>query len=459
MTIQSFVDPRRIRRYNGNTQQSGPVLYWMHREFRVRDNWGLSHAREEALRLRVPLAVVVCLAPSFLGATLRQFDFLLRGLEASAPLLAQAGIPLILRCGNPATEMARLCHELQPSLVVSDFDPLRIKRQWLQALLHQQPAPVHEVDSRNIVPAWLASPHREFMARTIRPKIHRLLPEMLTPFPALPPHPHSWLTPPASLRFTDLHAALRVDTSVTPVDWLPPGEASAHQVLNNFLQQRLAGYGRRNDPNQEVCSDLSPYLHFGMISAQAVVLEIKQRGLQGEQVDSFVEELVVRRELSDNFCLYTADYDQLSGFPQWAQQTLDKHRNDPRASCYRLEQFERAATHEPLWNAAQRQLVSSGAMHGYMRMYWAKKILEWSPDAAEALRIAIFLNDRYALDGRESNGYTGIAWSIGGVHDRGWSERPIFGTIRYMNEAGARRKFDVPRYIRTWSGNQPSLFA
>ncbi len=459
MMMQPLVDPRRIRRYNGTTHQPGPVLYWMHREFRAQGNWGLLHACDEARRMQVPLAVIFCLAPSFLGATLRQFDFLLRGLTATAPLLEQAGIPLILRSGDPAREMVRLCQELQPALVVTDFDPLRIKRQWLQSLLQQQPASVHEVDSRNIIPAWVASPRREFMARTIRPKIHRLLPEMLTPFPELPPHPHPWSTRPPSLHFTDLHAGLRVDGSVGPVDWLQPGEAAAHDMLATFLDHRLDSYDKRNDPNQEVCSDLSPYLHFGMISAQAVVLEIKRRGLYGEQIDSFVEELVVRRELSDNFCLYTADYDQVSGFPQWAQQTLDKHRNDPRTYLYSLEQFAGAATHEPLWNAAQQQLVSSGAMHGYMRMYWAKKILEWTPDAAEALRIAIYLNDRYALDGRESNGYTGIAWSLGGVHDRGWGERPIFGTIRYMNEAGARRKFDVPRYIRTCLGTQPSLFA
>lgn len=449
--MPTLVDPRRIRRYNGNTNQPGPVLYWMHREFRAHDNWGLLHAREEALQRQVPLAVVFCLAPAFLGATLRQFDFLLRGLEGSAPLLELAGLHVIVRSGEPAQEMVRLCQELHPSLVVSDFDPLRIKRQWLQALLHHQPAPVHEVDSRNIVPAWLASPRREYMARTIRPKIHRLLPELLTPFPELDPHPYPWRRPPSSLELGELHAASRVDTSAGPVTWLQPGEAAARQVLDIFLEQRLVDYDRRNDPNQVVCSDLSPYLHFGMISSQTVMLELKRRALAGKAVDSFVEELVVRRELADNFCLYTAGYDQLSGFPPWAQQTLEKHRGDPRAYSYSLEQFERAATHEPLWNAAQQQLVSCGAMHGYMRMYWAKKILEWTPDATEALRIAIDLNDRYALDGRESNGYTGIAWSIGGVHDRGWSERPIFGTIRYMNEAGARRKFDVARYIRTWS--------
>lgn len=456
--MEPFVDPRRIRRYNGSTAHQGPVLYWMHREFRTQDNWALLHAREEALRFQVPLAVVFCMAPDFLGATLRQFDFLLKGLERSAPSLTQSGIPLILRSGEPGKEILRLCTELQPSLVVTDFDPLRIKRQWLQELLRHQAAPVHEVDSRNIVPAWIASPRREFMARTIRPKIHRLLPEFLTPFPLLPPHPHCWSVQPPSLGFGELHHGLRVDTTVAPVDWLQPGESSAHQVLATFISHRLAAYHQRNDPNKEACSDLSPYLHFGMISAQAVVLELMSRSLQGDNLDSFVEELVVRRELSDNFCLYTTDYDQVSGFPDWAQRTLEDHRTDPRAYLYSQEQFDRAETHDPLWNAAQRQLVRIGTMHGYMRMYWAKKILEWTPDAAEALHIAISLNDRYALDGRETNGYTGIAWSIGGVHDRGWTRRPIFGTIRYMNESGAKRKFDVQRYIRTWSGQQPTLF-
>ncbi|MGD9946925.1 MAG: deoxyribodipyrimidine photo-lyase [Desulfobulbus sp.] len=457
--MEKQTDPRRVRQYNGSASRKGPVLYWMHREFRAQDNWALLHAREEALLRQVPLAVVYCMAPDFLGATLRQFDFLLKGLEGTTPTLSQAGVPLILRSGEPGEEIVRLCAELIPSLVVTDFDSLRIKRQWLQALLKHQNAPVHEVDSRNIVPAWIASPKREYMARTIRPKIHRLLPEFLTPFPSMPPHPHRWPTQPQSLSFDDLHKALKVDTAVKPVRWLQPGESNAHRVLDTFLTERLADYDQRNDPNKEVCSNLSTYLHFGMISAQAVVLELQRRSLRGDNVDSFIEELVVRRELSDNFCLYTADYDQVSGFPDWAQRTLENHRTDSRAYLYSMDQFDRAKTHDPLWNAAQHQLVVSGTMHGYMRMYWAKKILEWSPNASEALRIAIHLNDRYALDGRESNGYTGIAWSIGGVHDRGWTKRPIFGSIRYMNESGARRKFDVQHYIRTWSGlEQTALF-
>ncbi len=448
------MDHRRIRRYNGESKLQGPVLYWVHREFRFQDNWALHHARGEALRLQVPLAVVFCLVPEFLGATLRQFDFLLKGLEASESTLQQANIPLILRSGDPATEINRLCKELQPSLVVTDYDPLRIKRHWIQSLLKGQRAPVLEVDSRNIVPVWEASPKREYMARTIRPKIHKLLPEFLTPFPQFSSHPHAWDTPPASLSFPELRQTLRVDTTVGPVDWLKPGEKGAQQTLTTFLTTRLNTYDQRNDPNKDACSDLSPYLHFGMISAQRILLEIDKRGLNSDNVESFVEELVVRRELSDNFCFYSADYDQVSAFPEWAQRTLEEHSKDPRQYLYSLEEFDQAVTHQPLWNAAQRQLVQTGAMHGYMRMYWAKKILEWTPTPADALRIAIYLNDRYALDGRESNGYTGIAWSIGGVHDRGWTKRPIFGSIRYMNANGARRKFDVQRYIRTWSSKQ-----
>ncbi len=448
--MEQFTDPRRIRRYNGRANDAGPVLYWMHREFRAQANWALIHAREEALRRQVPLSVVFCMAADYLGAPLRQFDFLLKGLAATTTALSQSNIPLVLRTGPPEAEMVRLCSELQPSLVVTDFDPLRSKRHWLQSLLKHQSAPVHEVDSRNIIPAWIASPRREYMARTIRPKINRLLPEFLTLFPLLPPHPHRWPNPPQGLSLSALPQAFKGDTTVAPVGWLQPGESGGHHALENFLQERLKRYDQRNDPNKGACSDLSPYLHFGLISAQAVVLEVQNRGLRGENVDSFIEELVVRRELSDNFCLYTLNYDQVSGFPEWAQRTLEEHRKDPRDYLYSQEQFDNAATHDPLWNAAQRQLVISGAMHGYMRMYWAKKILEWTPDAAEALRLAIYLNDRYALDGHESNGYTGIAWSIGGVHDRGWRKRPIFGSIRYMNESGARRKFDVDRYIQTW---------
>ena len=452
------MDQRRIRRYNDTLEKPGPILYWMHRDFRAQDNWGLIHAREIALARKVPLAVVFCLSPQYLDATLRHYDFLLHGVEQTAATLRADNIGFLLRPGQPEIEMYRLCRELKPGLVVTDFDPLRIKQAWLQSLIRQRDLPVHEVDSRNIVPCWVASDHREVGARTIRAKIKRALDQFLIPFPRLAPHPFSWPAEMPVADFSALRATLQVDTTVAPVAWIKPGEAAARETLHRFITERLPGYGQRNDPNTQVCSDLSPYLHFGMIASQRVALEVQHTASPGAQPDAFLEELIVRRELADNFCLHAPDYDQITAFPTWAQKTLDKHRKDIRPYLYTEEDFDRARTHDPLWNAAQRQMITTGKMHSYMRMYWAKKILEWTEEPSQALRIAIRLNDRYALDGRDTNGYAGIAWSIGGVHDRGWAERPIFGNIRYMNDRGAARKFDVRQYIQTWSPVQGELF-
>jgi deoxyribodipyrimidine photo-lyase len=423
-------------------------LYWMHRDFRAADNWGLTHARLQALGSGQPLAVVFCLSPEFPGATRVHFNFLLQGLQETAQALRQENIPLIALRGEPGLEVARFARDHEASLVVTDFDPLRIKARWIEDLLLACDKPLHEVDSRNIVPARMVSDRREFMARTIRPKITRLLAGFLDEFPALPAHPHPWPNAIAKPEFSLPQPGSEDGRQTLLVE---PGEQSGRALLQKFLRERLPFYMNRNDPNHDVCSNLSAHLHFGMLSAQRVVLETRRMGLAGEQVDSFLDELIVRRELSDNFCLHTPDYDSVAGFPDWARESLHKHRNDPRPAIYSPEEFEEGTTHDPLWNAAQVQMLLTGKMHGYLRMYWAKKILEWSPTAADALRTAILLNDRHSLDGRDSNGYAGIAWSIGGVHDRGWTERPIFGKVRYMNLAGARRKFDVDRYVRSWT--------
>jgi deoxyribodipyrimidine photo-lyase len=197
---------------------------------------------------------------------------------------------------------------------------------------------------------------------------------------------------------------------------------------------------------------MSPYLHFGQLSPQRFAWEVYNSDLPAEVRESFLEELIVRRELADNFCLYEASYDRFEGFPDWARKSLDEHRRDSREHQYSLEQFEQAKTHEPLWNACQQDLVNRGKLHGYLRMYWAKKILEWTPAPEEALEYAIKLNDTYSLDGSDPNGYCGVSWAIGGVHDRAWKERPVYGKIRYMNEAGCRRKFDVDYYLEKVSG-------
>jgi deoxyribodipyrimidine photo-lyase len=210
----------------------------------------------------------------------------------------------------------------------------------------------------------------------------------------------------------------------------------------------LSRYGaQRNDPTLDAQSHLSPYIHFGQLSAQRIALEVFKADAGEEVKDTFLEELIVRRELSDNFCYYNLDYDNTNGFPAWARKTLDEHRKDPRDYLYSRDQFEQAETHDDLWNAAQREMAKRGKMHGYMRMYWAKKILEWTPSPEIALETAIYLNDRYAIDGRDPNGYAGIAWSIGGVHDRAWNERMVFGKVRYMSYNGCKSKFNIKRYI------------
>jgi len=237
-----------------------------------------------------------------------------------------------------------------------------------------------------------------------------------------------------------------------PITWIKPGSRAALDKLESFISEGLSGYpDQRNDPNKEGQSGLSPYLHFGQISPQRVAWEVSKADAPGPSKQAFLEELIVRRELSDNFCLHVPDYDSVSGFPDWSKATLEQHRFDEREYVYSAREFEEGKTHDRLWNAAQNQMVRRGKIHGYIRMYWAKKILEWSETPEEAMRIAILLNDRYELDGRDPNGYAGIAWSMGGVHDRAWSSRKVLGKIRYMSFGGAKSKFDVESYVAKWS--------
>lgn len=443
------LDQRRIRALRDGVSTRGPALYWMSRDQRATDNWALLYARELALARQCPLAVAFALAPSFLGAKGRHYDFLLAGLQETAHALQERQIPFFLLRGDPAATIPAFVRDHDVSALIVDFDPLRIKRAWQASAISQLSVPVYQVDAHNIVPCWLASDKQEISARTLRPKIRRLLPEFLTPFPPLRAHPIPWPGAPEPVDWDAVRAALDVDRTVGPAAAFPPGAAAARRALQTFITARLSRYASgRNDPNQEAVSDLSPYLHFGQLSAQSVALAVQASDAPQEDKEAFLEELIVRRELADNYCYYNEQYDTLAGFPTWAQETLRAHQRDPRPVVYDCAALEAAQTHDALWNAAQLQMVKTGKMHGYMRMYWAKKILEWSPTPEEALATAIALNDRYELDGRDPNGYTGCAWAIGGVHDRAWPSRPIFGKIRYMSEGGARRKFDVDAYIR-----------
>lgn len=443
------VNQNRIQSLNKSPDSGGAVLYWMSREQRFRDNWGLIHARELAGRTR-PLVVGFCFAPTFAGATFRQYDFMLRGLRETAEGLAERGIPFALRLGDPGREIVRLATEIGAGVVVTDFDPLRVKREWQKRVSGSLDVKFVEVDGHNIVPARFVSDKQEYAARTIRSKIQRLLYDYLDDFPEVgvqEANAPDIATPDWDSAFK----IIEVDRSVEAVETVP-GESAAGRALVEFLDNRLAGYAeKRNDPNEAATSRLSAYLHFGQLSPQRAALEVSASGVGIDQ-EVFLEELVVRRELADNFCLHNRHYDTLSGAPEWGRAALAAHASDRREYLYDRKQFMNADTHSRLWNAAQNQLLATGYMHGYMRMYWAKKILEWSPDPEEAHATALFLNDRYQLDGRDPNGYVGILWSMAGLHDRPWRRRPVFGTVRYMNEKGCRRKFDVDAYVARWGG-------
>ncbi|OPL10888.1 MAG: deoxyribodipyrimidine photolyase [delta proteobacterium ML8_D] len=441
---------RRLRTFKAGRLKKGPILYWMSRDHRVRDNWALLISQKLSHRDKVPLAVVFCLTPQFLGATFRQYSFMIHGLQEVEQNLAEKDIPFYLISGSPQDEIPEFVKKHEVGCLITDFDPLRLKREWKEWVARNLDIPLMEVDAHNIVPCWLASDKQEYAAYTFRPKIFRALPEFLEEFPPLRQQEFAWIDRPIATDWRSILSGLTVDRKVSEVSRIKPGSEAALTVLKDFLNNKLSHYAEiRNDPNQDGQSNLSPYLHYGQISAQRIALKLQNSNLDHTGKQAFMEELIIRRELSDNFCLYNMHYGSFDGFPQWARKTLHEHRHDPREYLYSLDQFEQALTHDDLWNAAQREMVKTGKMHGYMRMYWAKKILEWTESPEEALRIAVYLNDRYELDGRDPNGYTGIAWSLGGVHDRAWGERKVFGKIRYMSYKGCKAKFNIDSYIRS----------
>ena len=448
MIDRTTVHSDRVRRIQKGDIGSGPVVYWMSREQRAHDNWPLLYAQEQALIMQKPFVVVFCFNPEEWQNNLRRSSFLLHGLHQTQETLGRHQIPLIFIQGEPVPTLSALFRDIEPAMLVTDFDPVKINSKRKKQLVKNIKVPVVEVDGHNIVPCWLASGKREYAAYTIRPKLQVLLPEFLTGFSPLRVHPFPY-TDRTEWKI-DVGRKLKQvkDRSVSEVTWLKPGEEAARGQLEQFIASRLEDYAHsRNNPCVRGQSDLSPYLHFGQIAPQRVALEIQKSKSNPEGTEAFLEELIIRRELADNFCFYADDYDRFSSFPEWAQKTLNEHRADPRPYLASLETLENAATSEELWNGCQRDLVRSGKLHGYLRMYWAKKILEWSSSPEEALANAIYLNDKYSLDGCDPNGYAGIGWSVGGVHDRAWPERPVFGKIRYMNQNGCKRKFNVQDYL------------
>ena len=441
-----MIDPSRIRTLKAGAFGGKAVLYWMIRDKRVSDNWSLLVAQQIAIKNKVPLIVCFQFIGKFPDSNIRQNGFLFKGLLETRHTLQKLNIEFLFLQGRPEKVINQLIEKRSIGTVVVDHNPLNVYRKRIKRVIGKTDIPFYQVDAHNIVPCWKASGKKEYAAYTIRPKIKNNLKRYLTDIPQVIRHPYG--DPQMKdLSLNSILSGIVQDSTVKEVDWVNPGEIAAKDILNK-LKTTLKGYSsNRNDPTKAALSDLSPYFHFGHIAPQRVAWEIHKSKLQKEDKDAFLEEMIIRRELSDNFCEYEPEYDQFEGFHAWSQKTLNEHRNDEREYIYPLGQFEAAETHDDLWNAAQNEMKITGKMHGYMRMYWAKKILEWTPSPEIAQQIAIDLNDKYELDGRDPNGYTGIAWSIGGIHDRAWFERPIFGKIRYMNYNGCKSKFDVMKYI------------
>jgi deoxyribodipyrimidine photo-lyase len=451
-------DPRITVRRGGAPDPDGAcVVYWMQRAQRGVDNPALDAAVEAANALGKSVVVFFAPVPFYPHANLRHYRFLAQGIADVAEALEKRGVGFVLR-RYPEHSLIGFCEEVRPALVVGDENPLRETEAWRQRATQELRVPFWTVDADVIVPSSLLE-KEQYAAHVIRPRLEKQLERFLVK-PANPKAKVPW-KPPGRLQSLapdfDIADGWPLDRSVQPVDGFRGGTREAVKRLHDFVKNKLAHYGKqRNHPEADGTSALSPYLHFGHIGPLTVALAVRNCAAPEPEKEVFLNQLVHWRELSINLARFNPNYDNFECGEPWAQRTLAAHAQDRRPVVYSERQLENAETHDPLWNAGQMQMVNTGWMHNYVRMYWAKKILEWSKSPAEAHRIAVQLNDKYELDGRDPNGYAGIAWSIVGKFDRPWFERPIFGLVRYMSLESTGKKFDSRKYIEQQS--QPRMF-
>ncbi|MGZ3440759.1 MAG: deoxyribodipyrimidine photo-lyase [Polyangia bacterium] len=424
------------------------VLYWMQRAQRSIDNPALDVAIAAGNALGLPVVAFLGVIPSYPHGNVRHYAFLADGVPALAAGLARRNVGFVLRA-HPDHSLRRIVEELRPALVVGDENPLRETEAWRVRAAEKLRLPLWTVDADVIVPTRLYG-KEQFSARTIRPRLRARLAEFLVR-PVDEPARVRFVPPPGLLALDPLKpflGGLSLDRSVPPVP-RRGGQEAALEALRRFVAERLDGYAAaRGLPELAATSGLSPYLHFGHLGPRTLAIAIEDADAPAADKEAFLEQLIVRRELAINFVRYNPRYDRVEGCEPWARYTLNHHARDKRPRVLSLEQLERGESPDPLWNAAQREMVLSGWMHGYVRMYWAKKLLEWCPRVEDAYAVAVRFNDKYELDGRDPNGYAGIAWAIGGKHDRAWGpERPIFGKIRYMSLQSTSRKFDAKAYM------------
>jgi deoxyribodipyrimidine photo-lyase len=430
------------------------VAYWMQRAMRIVDNPALDVAIEAGNLLGLPVVVYFQVIPNYPGANLRHYHFLQQGLRDVEQDAAERGIGFVLR-RSPENSLEAFLEEVGAALLVGDENPCREPERWRQVLAKRLKLPYWTVDADVVVPSRVFD--RSFvLLHHFRPHLKAELPNYLveprnvTPLQTWKPRKRL----ESFLLEQDITAGFRkLNRRIGPVDGFNGGTHAALRRLREFVNLDLKNYEvARNHPEVKGTSRLSPYLHFGNIGPITIALAVEKAVAEGEATTEagqrFLDQLIGWRELAVLFVRHEPNYDDWECAAPWARKTLIEHTGDSRVHRYSLDQLERAETADELWNAAQREMVNTGWMHNYMRMYWAKKILEWAPDPARAYEWAVFLNDRYELDGRDPNGYAGIAWAIVGRHDRPWFNRPVFGLVRAMSGASMARKFDAEEYIR-----------
>jgi deoxyribodipyrimidine photo-lyase len=425
------------------------VLYWMQQSQRAGDNHALEYAVQRANDTERRLLVAFGLTDDYPEANLRHYAFMLEGLKDVEEALGKRGIKFVVRRGSPDDVALDLGENA--SEIVTDGAYLRPERRWKERVANEADRPVTMVESNVVVPVELASNKREHAARTLRPKLTEYLEDFLVGLNPTKPEKQSQDIEVEGVDLSDtgkLLDGMKLDTGVSAVSHLyRGGESEAKRIFASFLRNRFSDYtDHRNQPQTDDVSHMSKYLHYGHVSPVYLALKARQSSAGRENIDSFVEEVIVRRELSMNFVYYTEDHDSYSCLPDWAKKTLEEHKGDDREYTYTRKQLENAETHDEYWNAAMREMVHTGYMHNYMRMYWGKKILEWSETPEYAYRTTLYLNNKYFVDGRDANSYANIAW-VYGNHDRGWTERPVYGKVRYMSAGGLERKAKPDEYV------------
>lgn len=442
------------KKESGDEMNKVNILLLLTRDFRVQDNWSVIHAIDCANKKKANL-----LACTYLNRkekiSERYIKNKLQVLKNLQKEFKKLNIPFYILPVFMVDEIMEFIRIHQIKMVICDFSPTREHRRFISNIVQsaqERKVIVRQVDSHNIVPLWITSQQEEYSARLIRSKINFHLATFLTEY--IPVEPlNQKISYEEELDINKILQKLTVESTLPLSKKYEFSEQKAKEVLDHFIKKKLEKYNvKRNDPNGNVNSSLSPYLNFGLISSQRCVLEVNRFVRKNRSIntvsgkEAFNEEIIIRKELADNFCYYNKNYDTIEGAKEWARSTLTKHDSDERDYIYDYEDFKNGKTHDALWNCCQIQLIEEGIIHGYMRMYWAKKILEWTKNHKTALSFAIRLNDELAIDGKSANGYCGVMWSIVGIHDQGWKERNIFGKIRYMNLKGCENKFDVNQF-------------